>query len=414
MMKFCSKIALVVAMCALASAVFPVVATGEARAASSSAQQKAKVEGQKNSLEKKLSKLQRELNEKEAASEAAAEELKKADKAISLSNNKIKRLQSERSRVEKRLRELAKDKRQVHQDLEAAEETIALIARAQYLNLTKKSWQLYIDGSNPNRISREKAQLKYLAYAQNKALQRLEGKQQKIQRVAGETANRKSELLRISEEERRSRSELYQEKLARQRAVSALKKDIASQQQQIDRLKKDQARLGSLISSLDKKIAKEKLEAARRAKAAAKNQKPQPVVASLPKGGFAKLKGRLLKPVDGRIIGRFGTKRSGTALWQGIRIPAPEGAAVKASAPGVVVFSDWLRGYGNIVIIDHGDTYMTVYANNESTYKNTGEKVSQGETIGTVGTSGGGSEPGLYFEIRYKGKPINPVPWFRK
>lgn len=413
MTNFGSKIALVSAVFAAACVVF-LAAPAEA-AAASSAQQKAKVEGQKNSIEKKLSRLQQELNKKEAAGEAAAEELKKADKAISRSNNKIKKLQSERSNVEKRLRELAKDKSRVHQDLEAAEETIALIARAQYLNLTKKSWQMYIDGGNPNRISREKAQLKYLAYAQSKALQKLEEQQNQIQRVAGETANRKSELLKIAAEERRSRSELYQEKLARQRAVNAIKKDIASQQQQIDRLKKDQARLGSLIASLDKKIAQEKLEAERKAKAAAsKNQKSQVAAAALPKGGFAKLKGRLIKPVNGRIIGRFGTKRSGSALWQGIRIPAPEGAEVKASAPGVVVFSDWLRGYGNIVIIDHGNTYMTVYANNESIYKNAGEKVSQGETIGTVGTSGGSSEPGLYFEIRYKGKPINPVPWFRK
>ena len=91
-----------------------------------------------------------------------------------------------------------------------------------------------------------------------------------------------------------------------------------------------------------------------------------------------------------------------------------EGAEVSACAAGRVVFSDWLRGYGNLLIIDHGGTYMSVYANNESVLKNVGDKVTAGKTISTVGTSGASDEPGLYFEIRYKGKPINPQPWLAK
>ena len=150
---------------------------------------------------------------------------------------------------------------------------------------------------------------------------------------------------------------------------------------------------------------------AKRAAAAQKNQKP---IAPLPSGSFAQSKGRLIRPVSGRVAAGFGSRRTGSAVWQGILFSAPEGAEVSACAAGRIVFSDWLRGYGNLLIIDHGGTYMSVYANNESVLKNVGDKVTAGETISTVGTSGASDEPGLYFEIRYKGKPINPQPWLAK
>ena len=126
-------------------------------------------------------------------------------------------------------------------------------------------------------------------------------------------------------------------------------------------------------------------EEAKRAAAAQKNQKP---IAPLPSGSFAQSKGRLIRPVSGRVAAGFGSRRTGSAVWQGILFSAPEGAEVSACAAGRVVFSDWLRGYGNLLIIDHGGTYMSVYANNESVLKNVGDKVTAGETISTVGTSG--------------------------
>ena len=137
-------------------------------------------------------------------------------------------------------------------------------------------------------------------------------------------------------------------------------------------------------------------------------------MAPLPAGSFAKSKGRLVRPVAGKVAASFGSRRTGTATWQGMLFRAPEGAEVSACASGRVVFSDWLRGYGNLLIVDHGGTYMSVYANNESVLKNVGDKVAAGETIATVGSSGASDEPGLYFEIRYKGKPINPQPWLSK
>ncbi len=387
----------------------------------STAKEKAKAESRKADVEKRLSDLQKSLSEREAQTEEANKELQKADQAISEANKRLRELKTERQSVEVRLAQLQKDGRAVGVDLAEAEGLIDQIARAQYLNLRKLHWQSVIDGGNPNEQSRTSASLAYLAHAQQRAIGELESERSRIQRVSSETQKHQNELKAIAQEEEKNRRELVADKRARQQAVQRLSREITSQQQMIDKLKKDQSRLGGLIALIDKKLAAERAqeEAAakrrqaesERAAAEAKQQKPIPLMKG---GSFASLKGKLSRPVSGRVAANFGETRTGSAKWQGILIRAPEGAEVSACAAGTVVFSDWLRGYGNLLIIDHGSTYMTVYANNESVLKNVGDKVRQGEAIASVGKSGIGDEPGLYFEIRYKGKPINPTPWLRK
>ena len=360
--------------------------------------------------------MQKRLSEREAASETANDELKKADQAISDANRRLRSLRGEREKVEARLAELRSDSRTVGRDLSGAEKLLEDIVRAQYIHSQRHSWQSLIEGGNPNELSRTAAELRYLSIAQVRAADALEKEQSRIETVSEETRARRTELQRIAREEESNRRELLSEKRDRQEAVKKLKRDIETQQAAIDKLKKDQTRLENLVADIDKRLERERAaeeaarqrEAARQAKASAKPVEP------LASGNFAQLKGRLTKPVSGRIAASFGSRRTGSALWQGLLFRAPEGAEVSACASGRVVFSDWLRGYGNLIIIDHGNTYMSVYANNESILKNVGDRVKAGETVATVGTSGASDEPGLYFEIRYKGKPINPQPWLAK
>ena len=139
-------------------------------------------------------------------------------------------------------------------------------------------------------------------------------------------------------------------------------------------------------------------------------------IADLPTPGdttpFVREKGKLLLPVSGRITDRFGTSRNnGKLRWNGIFIAAPRGAPVRAIHYGRVVFSDWLRGFGLLLIIDHGDGYMSLYGHNQVLYTEVGDWVTAGEIVATVGDTGGQNRAGLYFEIRYKGKPTNPQLW---
>ncbi len=129
---------------------------------------------------------------------------------------------------------------------------------------------------------------------------------------------------------------------------------------------------------------------------------------------FAKLKGALPWPAGGRLRDRFGDARAGGSLrWRGVLISAKQGSDVRAVSRGRVAFANWMRGYGLLLIIDHGNGFMSLYGHNQSLYKDVGEWVQAGEVVATVGRSGGRNDAGLYFEIRHDGEPVNPVTWCR-
>jgi len=132
-----------------------------------------------------------------------------------------------------------------------------------------------------------------------------------------------------------------------------------------------------------------------------------------PAGAFASLKGQLRPPVNGKLAARFGSKRGDGPSWKGVFIRASEGSEVRAVAAGRVVFSDWLRGFGNLIIVDHGGQYMSIYGNNETLLKRIGELVKPGDAIASAGNSGGQEESGLYFELRHQGAAFDPASWIK-
>ena len=116
-------------------------------------------------------------------------------------------------------------------------------------------------------------------------------------------------------------------------------------------------------------------------------------------------------PTRGSVSNRFGTTRQEGSNWKGLFILASNGSEVRSIAAGKVVFAEWMRGFGNLMIVDHGGGYLSIYANNESLLKNVGEEARLGEVIATVGNSGGNPESGLYFELRHQGRPLDPMAW---
>lgn len=129
-------------------------------------------------------------------------------------------------------------------------------------------------------------------------------------------------------------------------------------------------------------------------------------------GNFTALKGQLRLPVRGEILHRFGTARmEGGSRWKGLFIRTNEGSEIKAPAPGRVVFADWLRGFGHLLIIDHGEAWLSVYGNNQTLLRHVGDIVRAGEAIATAGSSGSVAETGLYFELRQQGRAVDPLKW---
>jgi septal ring factor EnvC (AmiA/AmiB activator) len=128
-------------------------------------------------------------------------------------------------------------------------------------------------------------------------------------------------------------------------------------------------------------------------------------------GNLAQLKGQLRLPTRGAVSNRFGATRQEGSTWKGLFIVAGNGSEVRSIAAGRVVFAEWMRGFGNLLIIDHGSGYLSIYANNDSLLKSVGDEARTGEVIATVGNSGGNPESGLYFELRHQGKPLDPMAW---
>lgn len=132
-----------------------------------------------------------------------------------------------------------------------------------------------------------------------------------------------------------------------------------------------------------------------------------------PEGAFAAMKGQLRAPVAGKIGARFGTKRGDGPSWKGMFIRTAEGAQIHAIAAGRVVFAQWLRGFGNLIIVDHGGQYMSIYGNNQSLLRREGDAVKGGDVIASAGNTGGNEESGLYFELRHRGKEFDPASWVK-
>lgn len=137
------------------------------------------------------------------------------------------------------------------------------------------------------------------------------------------------------------------------------------------------------------------------------------LAADLPSGAFESLRGRLPAPIAGKVVARFGAKRGDGPTWRGMFIKAPEGTDVHAIAAGRVVFANWMRGYGNLIIINHGGEYLSIYGNNQTLMKQAGDAVKPGDVIASAGNTGGNEESGLYFELRHLGKAFDPSGWIR-
>jgi murein DD-endopeptidase MepM/ murein hydrolase activator NlpD len=202
---------------------------------------------------------------------------------------------------------------------------------------------------------------------------------------------------------------------------------VVNVEQLIGALQQDEKRLTRLIDGLSRIIAQQKARPPKpepRPRAPAErpagssgqtpgidNDKTPDAGLARFSGDFARLKGSLRLPVRGTVSNRFGTARQEGSTWKGLFIRAAAGGDVHAVAAGRVVFADWMRGFGNLLILDHGDGYLTIYGNNESLYKHVGETVKPGEVVAVIGNSGGNPESGLYFELRHQGQPLDPLKW---
>ncbi|GFD69436.1 non-catalytic member of peptidase subfamily M23B [Alteromonas sp. KUL156] len=233
----------------------------------------------------------------------------------------------------------------------------------------------------------------YVAKARQEEIESFRSNVARLEEVNAELDEKAQSLLALREEQEGQRAVLITRQDDRKTTLKKINKTIASENQKIASLQADEQAL------------KEAIEAAQIAAERAARE------AEVSMNGLVKLKGKMSAPVKGRIRNLFGSRRQGQVSWKGIVIDGAEGDPVNSIAPGRVLYADWLRGFGLVAIVDHGEGYMSVYGHNQALLKQAGDDVRQGERIALVGRSGGQEYPNLYFEIRHKGKALNPRAW---
>ena len=446
------------------------LAAGAAPAAkvSERTRQKQAAEAERAALKDKLTALKRAINQTESAKDDAADALAESEAAISDANRALYDLAREQKDTAGRVARLQKELAQLTREVDAQKARLSGLLRQQYMAGNEDRLKLLLSGDNPNRINRDLQYFGYVSQAQAKLIEMLRADLAAVEKNRADTQDAKEELDEIALEQREQKALLEREKSRRVTLVAQLSNRLGAQRKEAGAIERDEQRLGGLVDQLAKMI-----EEQRRAEIAAENRRrelaaaaerarveklrqqqlarrqqqeqqarnaakgkpapqvnpadaidadenpdtavakvePPPVKPAIFPTSFPALRGQLQMPVHGDLAARFGANRGDGPSWKGLFIRAPEGAEIRAVAGGRIVFAEWLRGFGNLIIVDHGSQYMSIYGNNQSLLKRPGDAVKAGDVIASVGNSGGNEQSGLYFEMRHQGRAFDPLGW---
>jgi septal ring factor EnvC (AmiA/AmiB activator) len=379
-------------------------------------------------LQQRLESLKKELDSSQEAHKDAADELKESERAISEANKKLYEINNRQQQNKKTLAQLQAESMSANQTLSEQQKLLSSQLYQQYIHGQQSYLQMILQSENPSEIARDVHYYSYIAKARAELINKMQGNLNKINKLNEETAAALKTVAELKQKQIEERRALQNQKLAKSKVVKTLSKQIASQRGEIKKLSRDEKRLSQLVERLAKIIPKPKNNARQRLQSrkpastsmTENGKQSQEIVAkneAVPSDEFAganfsSLKGKLRLPVRGEVTNRFGTSREDSGIsWKGLFIRANEGAEVKSVANGRVVFADWLRGFGNLIIVDHGGSYMSLYGNNQALLKQVGETVQAGDAIASVGNSGGNETNGLYYELRRQSRPFDPLSW---
>lgn len=370
--------------------------------------QEAARERELKELRSRIQGLQSKIAEAEKSSGEAAGELRESARAVSEAHRALFALGEERARIEAGLEAVAARERALRSAIAEQEALAAKLLRLQHRQGAPDRVRLALEGRDAATVSRHLAYYGYIQRFRAELLAALRTRAAELAALQDEARARRDELAANHAAQAREARRLEQERSARAKVVARLADEIARGRREIGRLKRDEARLAKLVEDIARALAARPREPAPR-KGRSVDEVADPAVSARP---FAALKGRLRLPVRGELMNRFGAPREESdGQWKGLFIRSPTGETVRAVADGQVVYADWLRGFGNLLILDHGRGYMSLYAYNEGLLREVGDKVRGGDPIAHVGQAETSRESGLYFELRREGKPFDPLSW---
>ena len=320
-------------------------------------------------------------------------ELRVSESDIADHSRKLRTLDRELRKQRGRLDELATKRAAQQQRLSDNQRALAQQVRASYAMGRQGYLKILLSRQDPATIGRTLTYYNYFNRARAQQITLISDDVLRLKALEDDVAVETARLEKLVAEQTRQQQQREEQYGKRRQIMIRLQSSIGSKEKELQQLLQDESRLTRLLEELHKALSD-----------------IPPDVGNLK--SFSSLQGRLQLPASGKVIHGFGEARNtGKLRWQGLVIEATPGSEVHAVYHGRVAFADWLRNFGWLIIIDHGDGYMSLYAHNEALYKDVGEWVDQNEVIATTGRSGGQKTPGLYFEIRQNGKPKNPRLW---
>jgi murein hydrolase activator len=344
-------------------------------------------------LQKSISKIQQHLKGSKKQRSDVLTELKTLDSEISQNSIKLNYLKKELRRIRKQKQKLEKELHQLNKQLKAQRAILSEQMRSAYSMGHQQNLKMLLNQQDPSEVGRAQTYFNYFNRARTQQihvfLDSIKRKKQAESELK-QTLSTQNQLLKDQKDKTRKRQK---QRAQRKNLLAELSDKIKNQENTLSSLEDSRGRIENLLKSLGELLAD--------IPTSPSENKP-----------FKSLKGQLPWPVKGRFLGKFGqSKNYGDLKWNGVLIKAKHGTPIQAVSHGRVAFSDWLQGFGFITIIDHGDGYMSLYGHSESLFKQTGDWVSAGEVIASAGDSGGQPQSGVYFEIRSRGKPVNPLKW---
>jgi len=383
-----------------------------------SAQDQRDAEQRLQKVRSELKAVASERRQLEGARGDASRKLREADQQVGGVQRALRQTESTLQRDSASLAQMQAERTRLAGDLGAKQAEISRLLRAAQLAGDDAPLKAMLA---QDRLAEVERSLTYQGYLQRGRVQRIRALAAELQRIdvlEREIDARQSALAR---ERRQQAVQLAQLESARQQRAGTLAgidrqyQDKASREQALGR---DAKALQGLLAQLRSAAARAAREAARAkadaAKRAATGNKPARAKRTTVAAAPALRVGGLGWPVSGGLLAGYGGRLPDGRRSDGVLIAAAAGSAVKAVADGTVVFADWMTGYGNILIIDHGNGYMSLYAHNDGLLRDAGDAVKRGDAVASVGTSGGQDRPALYFELRRDGAPVNPSTWLTR
>ena len=406
------------------------------------ADERAQTQQQLDATRQDIAELKKMLGQLQQEKSGVQKDLRSTETDIGKLEKQVEALQQELKKTQGELERLDHEKKKLQSARVEQQRLIAIQARSAYQNGREEYLKLLLNQQNPEKFARTLTYYDYLSQARLEQLRSFNETLRQLANVEQDISLQQAQLLAQQGNLDAQRQELEKVRTERQQVLAKLNNDVKARDQKLQAREQDQADLSKVLKTIEETLARQAREAEearqkallaaqeaekqrQREALAAKDDAPSkpksipgPLVSSSGEtfgGAFSAARGKLPWPVNGRLLARFGETRGGDSRtkWDGVMISASPGSQVRAVHGGRVVFADWLRGAGLLVILDHGNGYLSLYGHNQSLLKSAGDVVKAGEAISTVGNSGGQDSSGLYFAIRQQGRPSDPAQWCR-